>query len=489
MTAQRGNPNALFICRVSTMNEFDAALIGRFGAHAVFLGHDIPEKHLSDWMTSSPAGTARALVRPTSTGDVSDLLRMCHAHSVPVVPQGGLTGLAGGAQPVRGCVLISLEKMNQIEAVDVASSTISVQAGVTMGRVQAAAADQGLFFPLDLGGRDSCTIGGNLSTNAGGNRVLRYGMARDLVLGLEVVLADGTVLSHMNLMIKDNTGYDLKQLFVGSEGTLGVITRAVLKLFPQPRSTQTALCALADYDAVIRLLTHVRQSLGGRLSAFELMWPDFYERMTSGLSHLTTPLPHGHGAYVLLESQGTSPATDSAHFESVLADTLEQQLVQDVVIAQSESNARKIWAVRDSSGEFRAVFWPHVGFDVSIPTGELGRFVESLKETLKTRWPRVQTIFFGHVGDSNVHIGVKVVDGIQPEADIEHLVYGVVGEWRGSVSAEHGIGTIKREHLHHSRSVAEIAVMRTLKAALDPKGILNPGKVLPGLGPAATPVD
>ncbi len=461
------------------MNDFDAALIQCLGQPSVFLRGDIPEKHFSDWMTSSPVGTARALVRPASTQDVSALLKLCQAHGVPVVPQGGLTGLAGGAQPVLDCVLVSLEKMDRIEAVDAASSTISVQAGVTMGRVQAAAADRGLFFPLDLGGRDSCTIGGNLSTNAGGNRVLRYGMARDLVLGLEVVLADGTVLSHMNLMLKDNTGYDLKQLFVGSEGTLGVITRAVLKLFPQPRTTQTALCALADYEAVLGLLTHARQNLGARLSAFELMWPDFYERMTNGLPRLSKPLPHGHGGYVLLEAQGTSPATDNEHFEGVLADALSQGLIADVVIAQSDSDARRIWAVRDSSGEFRAVFWPHVGFDVSVPTGQIGHFVEALKTQLRTRWPQVQTVFFGHVGDSNVHIGVKVVDGAQPEADIEELVYGVVGQWQGSISAEHGIGTIKRAHLHHSRSPAEIAVMRTLKAALDPKGILNPGKVLP----------
>ena len=269
-----------------------------------------------------------------------------------------LTGLAGGAKPVKGCVLLSLERMDQIESVDPASSTITVQAGVTMGRVQAEALNQGLFFPLDLGGRDSCTIGGNLSTNAGGNRVLRYGMARDLVLGLEVVLADGTVMSHLNLMLKDNTGYDLKQLFVGSEGTLGVITRATLKLFPKPRTTQTALCALRNYDAVLQLLSHVRHNLGANLSAFEMMWPDFYERMTGGLAHLTTPLPYGSGAYVLIESQGTDPVRDQSHFEQTLSQALEEEIVQDVVIAQSDTEVKKLWAVRDSSGEFRAVFWP-----------------------------------------------------------------------------------------------------------------------------------
>jgi FAD/FMN-containing dehydrogenase len=460
------------------VSTFENELIDQFGSNAVIIGNDIPEKYFSDWMTTTPVGTAIALVRPSSTEEVSSLLRLCNSRGIPVVPQGGLTGLAGGAKPVKGCVLISMERMNQIESIDLPSSTISVQAGVTMGAVQRCAKDSGLFFPLDLGGRDSCTIGGNLSTNAGGNRVLRYGMARDLILGLEVVLADGTILSHMNLMLKDNTGYDLKQLFVGSEGTLGVITKAVLKLFPQPRSTNTALCALKDYDAVLKLLTHVRQNLGANLSAFEMMWPDFYERMTSGLGHLTTPMAYGHGAYVLIEAQGTSPESDKDHFEHVLEETLEREIVEDVVVAQSESDALKIWAVRDSSGEFRAVFWPHVGFDVSIPTGQIGNFVEDLKAQLKKKWPDTQTVFFGHVGDSNVHIGVKVKEGDQPEEEIEDFVYSRVGEWRGSISAEHGIGTLKREYLHHSRSPAELQLMKLLKTAMDPQNILNPGKVI-----------
>lgn len=465
-------------CKGNIVSNFERILIDRFGSKSVFFGKEIPEKYFSDWMTTTPVGTARALVRPSSTAEVSALLQMCNSLGIPVVPQGGLTGLAGGAKPVKDCVLISMEKMNLIESIDLASSTISVQAGVTMGAVQLCAHDNGLFFPLDLGGRDSCTIGGNLSTNAGGNRVLRYGMARDLLLGLEVVLADGTILSHMNRMIKDNTGYDLKQLFVGSEGTLGVITKAVLKLFPQPRTTNTALCALKDYAAVLKFLTHVRQNLGANLSAFEMMWPDFYERMTSGLTHLTTPLPHGSGAYVLLETQGTTLESDKYNFERILEAALELGIVENIVVAQSETESRKLWAVRDSSGQFRAVFWPHVGFDVSIPTGQIGDFVESLKARLKEMWPDTQTIFFGHVGDSNIHIGVKVKDGDQPEEQIENFVYSVVGEWHGSISAEHGIGTIKRPFLHFSRSLAEIATMRALKSALDPKLILNPGKVI-----------
>ena len=457
---------------------FLAELQARADVGLVRVGDDIPERCLSDWMSSAPREHVLAWVRPQSTAEVSALLRLCHAHRVPVVPQGGLTGLAGGAQPVPGCVLLSLERMKVIEEVDPAASTITVQAGATMQQVQEAASEQGLFFALDLGGRGSCTIGGNLSTNAGGNRVLRYGMARELLLGLEVVLADGTVLTQLNKMLKNNTGYDLKQLFVGSEATLGVITRAVLRLHPQPRSTCTALCALRNYGAVLHLLAHVRQHLGAQLSAFEMMWPDFYERMTTGLAHLSQPLPPGHGAYVLIEAQGTNPAHDQTHFEQVLADALEAEMVQDVVVAQSESDTARLWAVRDASGEFRAVFWPHVGFDVSVPTGELGGFVQDLKQRLRLRWADSDTVFFGHVGDANVHIGVKVCEGEQPEAEIEALVYDAVRDWRGSVSAEHGIGTLKRDYLAHSRSPAELALMRTLKAAMDPLNILNPGKVL-----------
>ena len=438
---------------------------------------DIPERYFSDWMTSAPRDSALALVRPRTTQEVSALLRLCHESKVPVVPQGGLTGLAGGAQPVAKCVLLSLELMKNVEEVDQAACTVVTQAGATLSQIQDAARDHELFFPLDLGARGSCTVGGNLSTNAGGNRVLRYGMARDLVLGLEVVLADGTVLSNLNKMLKNNTGYDLKQLFVGSEGTLGVITRAVLKLSPQPRSTCTALCSLNDYDAVLKLLKHVRTHLGPNLSAFEMMWPDFYERMTGGLAHLTTPLPYGSGAYVLIESQGTDPVRDQSHFEQTLSQALEEEIVQDVVIAQSDTEVKKLWAVRDSSGEFRAVFWPHVGFDVSVTTGQLGNFVEDLKLRLKKKWPDTTTVFFGHVGDSNIHIGVKVCPGEQPEAEIEDLVYQAVGAWHGSVSAEHGIGTLKREYLHHSRSPQELQLMKTLKTTMDPHLILNPGKV------------
>lgn len=454
------------------------ALRAIVGEPQLFAGERIDARYLRDWMVKQPLGMPLAVVRPADTQQVSRVLAACHGARTPVVPQGGLTGLAGGAVPVAGCVALSLERLDGIEEIDTAAATLTAGAGATLQAVQEAAHGAGLFFPLDIGGRGSCRIGGNLSTNAGGNRVLRYGMARDLVLGLEAVLADGTVLTHMNKMLKNNTGYDLKQLFIGSEGTLGVITRAVLRLFPQPRSACTALCAVRDYPAVLRLLGHAKAGLGPLLSAFEMMWPDFYEWVTTRVQGLPRPLPLGHGAYVLVEAMGTEQDADQQRFEAVLGQALEAGIVQDAVIAQSGAEARRIWSVRDASGELQRTFWPHAGYDVSIPTGRLGDFILACTGAVKQHWPDAQTVFFGHVGDSNIHIGVQVGERPHPEEAIDAVVYGLVRDWAGSVSAEHGIGLLKRPYLAHSRSSAELQLMRSLKATLDPLGILNPGKVL-----------
>jgi FAD/FMN-containing dehydrogenase len=368
--------------------------------------------------------------------------------------------------------------MSGVEEIDAAASTALVLAGTPLQVVQQAAWDAGMFFPLDLGARGSCTIGGNLSTNAGGNRVLRYGMARDLVLGLEAVLADGTVISSLNKMLKNNSAYDLKQLFIGSEGTLGVITRAVLRLHPQPRSTCTALCAVSGYAEVLDLLWHVRNGLGSALSAFEVMWPDFYGLVTTEVPGLDAPLPYGSGAYVLIESMGTEPIHDLDRFEQVLGAALEEGKVADAVIAQSSAESASLWRVRDASGELRRIFRPHSGYDVSVPTGQIGAFVEECKHRLRQRWRDAETVFFGHVGDANIHIGVRIGDGAQPVSEVDEIIYGCVGDWHGAISAEHGIGLLKRMHLHHSRGETERNLMALLKRALDPYGILNPGKVL-----------
>ncbi len=454
-------------------------LAATVGEDLLLVGDDIPDRHLRDWMVEAAPGVPLALARPRHTGEVGDLLRNCNRLRLPVVPQGGLTGLAGGAVPVPGCVLLSLERMCGVEEIDVAAGTATVLAGTPLQTVQDSARKAGLFFPLDLGARGSCTIGGNLSTNAGGNRVLRYGMARDLTLGLEAVLADGSVVSNLNKMLKSNAAYDLKQLFIGSEGTLGVITRAVMRLHPQPRSACTALCAVADYPAVLALFRHVRDGLGPALSAFELMWPDFYRLVTAKVQGLAAPLPRDFGGYVLVESMGTEPLPDQERFERVLGEALEAGVVADAVIAQTGAEAESLWRVRDASGELRRIFWPHTGFDVSVPTGQIGAFIEDCCVRLRLCWPELETVFFGHIGDANIHIGVRIGEGAQPVDEIDGIVYRCVGDWHGSISAEHGIGTLKRAHLHSSRSESELKLMSQLKRALDPQGILNPGKVLP----------
>lgn len=443
---------------------------------AMSIGDAIPARYLRDWMVPMASGTPLALVRPQSTEEVRHCLAICHSLGIAVVPQGGLTGLVGGATPLDGSVVLSLERMTGIENVDSAASTMTVKAGTVLQAVQDAAADAGLFFPLDLGARGSSQVGGLIATNAGGNRVIRYGMMRDLVLGLEVVLADGTVVSALNHLIKNNAGLDVKHVFVGSEGTLGVITRAVLRLHPKPRSRCTAFCSLPSYAAVLRLLSRAKEVSAGSLSAFEIMWPEFYELVTSRVTGLARPLPVGSPLYALVEVLGGDQASDQSRFEALLGAAAEAGDVTDAVIAQSDGDMRALWQVRDAPGEFPRIFWPSVGFDIGIPTRHLGAFVDGARAALRDRWPSAETLFYGHIGDANLHLVTKVREGDQPEHEIEALVYALVRDWKGTISAEHGIGLLKQPYLSYCRTAEEIGVMRTLKRALDPKGILNPGK-------------
>lgn len=439
-------------------------------------GPEVPADRLSDWHVTAPAGTRPlALVRPASTAEVSAILAICHATATPVVPQGGRTGLAGGAVAIDGAVLLSLERMRAIEEVDVAAGTMTVEAGVPLQAAQEAADAAGLLFPLDIGARGTCTIGGNIATNAGGNRVLRYGMMRALVMGLEVVLADGTVLTDLNKMLKNNTAYDLKQLFVGSEGTLGVITRAVLRLFPKPLTQTTALCGVADFAGVHALLARVRGALASDLAAFEVMWPSFYEPAVAGRQ---APLGPGHAAYVLVEAMGADPENDAERFAAVIGAALEAGEIADAVIARSLAESARLWAIRDMSGELTRHFMPNAAFDVSVATGAIDAFVRDVEQRCRARWADAEVIAFGHLADSNVHLMIRVGERPLPHDAIDAMVYGCVRDWRGSVSAEHGIGLLKKRYLGHSRTAAELATMRAVKRTLDPGGILNPGKVL-----------
>jgi FAD/FMN-containing dehydrogenase len=458
--------------------DFAEALKAELKDRVVF-GEDIPERYHADWSGLDPVRPL-ALVRPCTTEEVAATVRICNRHCVPIVPQGGLTGLAGGAHPIAGGVALSLERLHGIEEIDSVMATMTVLSGTPLGTIQEAAEAAGLFFGLDLGARDSCSIGGNLATNAGGNRVIRYGMARDHVLGIEVVLPDGTIMRSLNKLLKNNAGYDLKQLFVGSEGTLGIITRAVLRLQARPSSMASAFCGCPNFDAVVSLLQAARSRLGPSLSAFEVMWPSFYDFMTAGIPDLRRPFAAPHGAYVLIEVSGFDSERDGELMQDVLADALEHGQVSDAVVAASDRDAKDLWAVRESVSEYGRLMGPLTAFDIGLPTSAMGAFVTEVEAEYRSRWPDAIVLSYGHVGDSNLHLvsNVPSAGEHQPHDDIADLVYGAVGRVGGSISAEHGIGLLKKPYLAYSRSREELDLMERIKRALDPNDILNRGKVL-----------
>ncbi|RQZ06463.1 FAD-binding oxidoreductase [Burkholderia sp. Bp9031] len=459
----------------SAADALEAALVAGLGDTLVTRSADIDPRYFTAY--NEPAGVRpRALVRPRSVDDVSRTLALCTRLGQPVVPQGGLTGLARGAVALGGEIALSMERFAGVEAIDAAAGTMTVRAGTPLQTVQEAADEAGFTFGVDLGARGSCQIGGMLATNAGGTRAIRYGMMREQVLGLEVVLADGTVVSSMNRMLKNNAGYDLKQLFIGSEGTLGVVTRAVLRLHPKLAAPATALCRVHGYDAVVGLWNRMRAL--PEIVSFEAMWPAFYDYVARHTPGVVAPFPGDGGFAVLIECATSAPGGDAHQaLESGLADAIDAGLVDDAALATSERQARDLWTLREG---LAIDALPHlVNFDVSLPTGELGRFAERCEAALRALWPDITCLFFGHVGDGNVHIGVSFAGMRDTDADaIDRCVYAVVRDMGGSVSAEHGIGMLKRAYLAHTRSEAEIGLMRRLKAALDPAGVLNPGKVL-----------
>ncbi|NWG45397.1 MAG: FAD-binding oxidoreductase [Alphaproteobacteria bacterium] len=467
------------------MTSIDTAL-GRLstllGSGGVLSGADVRAR-MSGWGSQKPC-EAGAILRPRSTEEVSAILRICSELGQPVVPAGGTTGLVEGHIAHGDELLLSLELMNRIEEIDPANRFAVVEAGVPLQALQEAAGRHSLLYPLDLGARGTATIGGNISTNAGGNRVIRFGMTRDMVLGLEAVTADGSVISAMNRMIKNNAGYDLKQLFIGTEGTLGIVTRAVLRLREAPQSQVTGFVAVPSYRNVLTLLRRIDRGLGGMLSAFEVMWKSFYDLVTTEPAKNRPPIPADHPFYVLIEAMGGDQEADQARFEAVLGEALEDGLIADAVIAKSDAERAALWAMRDDVAQV-ARFWPIFTFDVSLPISLMEGYVAEVEAGLKAAWPNERHVIFGHLGDGNVHIVVGVGEaGAAPRERVERLVYDPLEARGGSVSAEHGIGLEKRAWLGHSRSEAELALMRTLKAAMDPKGILNPGKVL---GPAGRP--
>lgn len=457
------------------MNGIVAILRDVLGAEQVLDARAAAERASSYW-DPSPL-QARALVRPRSTAEVSKVLRVCHEHGQKIVTHGGLTGCVEGATSDADTVVLSLERMQAIEDIDTVGRTATVQAGVVLQRLQDAVREHGLIFPVDLGARGSCTIGGNVATNAGGINVIRYGMMRARVLGLEAVLADGTVLSSMNRMLKNNAGYDLKQLFIGSEGTLGVVTRVVVRLDEATRSRNSAMVGLTSFDHVTGLLRHLQQSLGGNLSAFEVMWGDYFRDVTGAGFH-RAPLAREHAYYVMLEVEGANVEIDTPQFMAVMEQALDRGLAADAVIPQSETERRALWEIREN---FQPLYrrQPIFLYDVSLPIREMEAYVAEVQARLRKRWPESRCDVIGHIGDGNLHFFVTPgCEGEHQHAQSDEDVYAPLKPIGGSVSAEHGIGTEKRPHLGISRSAEEIALMRTLKRTLDPKNLLNPGKVL-----------
>ena len=443
---------------------------------ALFLGDDISEKYHADWSGASACAPA-ALLKPKTTEQLSQIMALCYEQNQPVVVQGGLTGLAGGATPLSGEFAISLERMNAVEEIDARGMTATVLAGTPLQVLQEATEEHDLFMPLDLGARGSCNIGGNVATNAGGTEVIRYGMTRSLVLGLEVVLADGTVINAMNKMVKNNSGYDLKHLFIGSEGTLGIVTRVVVQLQPKPLACHTALCALEDYESVTKLLTELKRSLGSGLTGFELMWDNYYNKVLEVDSDLQNPFGEEHHFYLLVEYKDNETALGAERFEAELFGHLEAELLSDAVVAQSHQDAEEFWRIRDGIGELLKALGPVSNQDVSLPIADIGVFSTHLETRLKAKYPDIGVLLFGHIGDNNLHV-CAYTGREEDKLLITEDIMSMIGEYSGAITAEHGVGVLKRDYLELSRTPEEIALMKTIKTAMDPKGILNPGRVI-----------
>ncbi len=459
------------------MSDIVERLRALLGPTGVLTGDDVTARMIHVWRQDPIV--ARCIARPSTTEEVSAVLKCCNELGQIVVPHGGLTGLVQGCNGTQADVVLSLERMNRIEEVDPVGRTMTVQAGVPLEKLQQEAEKAGLMFPLDLGARGSCQVGGNVSTNAGGNRVIRFGMTRDNVLGLEVVLADGTVVTSLNKMIKNNAGYDLKHLFIGSEGTLGIVTRVVIRLRETAQGVQTAFAAFDDFPSVAAFLRHIDRSMGGALCSFEVMWRDYYELVTTAPATNTRPVPVDHELFVLCEALGTGHANDAERFEAVMMEALEQGLVVDAAVAKSENDRQAMWRIRDSVDNFFR-FGPAFLYDVSLAIGDMDAYVKEVKRRLAEGYPDHHCFTLGHIGDGNIHFAIAVGSAAPGHHKaVNACVYEPLQPIGGSVSAEHGIGTEKIDYLALSRSEAEIALMRRLKDALDPKGILNPGKIFP----------
>ena len=434
------------------------------------------EPLLLDWR-GVVRGEAQAAVYPTNTEEVSRVLKLCEKSKISVVPQGGNTGLCAAATPDKTGkqIILSLTKMNSIRNVDLANFSIVVDAGCILEKIQSTASQVGLYFPLSLGAEGSCQIGGNLATNAGGVNVLRYGTARAQVLGLEAVLANGSIVSNLRSVKKDTAGYDLKQLFIGSEGTLGIITAATLRLYPDPGELTTAFVSLDLADNAVKLLSNLRNDLGERIEAFELISRHTLKLVDKHISDINIPFIEKSAWYVLMD---ISIGDDPSYLENTLMKELENNLISNAVVAKNRSESERLWRMRHSIAEAERAEGKSLKHDISIPSSQIQEFLNAGEDLLANIEPEASLIIFGHVGDENIHYNVTVPRGSKKSEEITTGIYDIVNELGGSFSAEHGIGQVKKDYLVKYRSAEEINLMRTLKLALDPNNILNPGKVI-----------
>ena len=440
--------------------------------------------HVEEWR-GKYKGHTPLLLKPATSGEVSAILRICHETGTPVVTQGGNTGLVGGQIPFHGEVLLSTKRLNKIGAVDTRGMTVTAGAGVTLAQVQQAADDQHLLFPLSLASEGSCTIGGNIATNAGGTHVLRYGMTRALVLGIEVVQANGSVLDLQRALMKDNSGYDLKQMFIGSEGTLGVITAATLKLFAKPDVSVTAFAAVPSPAAALKLLGLMQARTGGMLSAFELIPRIALDFVTRHIDGSRDPLAAPSPWYVLMEATGGREASLAANFETGLAGAINDGVASDAVVAGSQAQAAALWKLRESISESQKREGASIKHDIAVPVAAIPDFIARATPVVQALVPGVRPVSFGHLGDGNLHFNFNAPrSGDDPAFlaqwdEVQQAVHDIVKEFGGSISAEHGIGAMKVASLPRYKSHEELDAMRALKHAFDPKNILNPGKLIP----------
>lgn len=456
------------------------------GETHVLVDADAMAPYLLDWR-GRYRGTARAVVRPSETSQVAAIVRACREARVAIVPQGGNTGLCGGAtpRPGDGSIVVSMTRMKRIRRIDPLDNSLIAEAGCTLAAVQAAAAETDRLFPLSLASEGSCVIGGNIATNAGGVHVLRYGSMRQLVLGVEVVLPDGQVWDGLRSLVKDNTGYDLRQLFIGSEGTLGLITAAVLKLFPRPRQRAVAWLNIASAQAAITLLDAVKQRFGERVSAFELVSRNALDVVLRQMPDARAPLTAPSEWSVLLE---LADVDADAPLESMLEREIEQQfecgVVTDAVIASSIAQCQRLWALRENISEAQRLEGVSVKHDISVPVSVIPRFLQWAGTALQRSFPGVRIVVFGHVGDGNLHYNLSSTDSTINESliaqtpELNRVVHDVVAECGGSISAEHGLGQLKRDEVVRYKPAVELALMRQIKQTFDPLGLMNPGKVL-----------